>query len=204
MGDYGYEDDDFDEHEDSGRDAGPQGLRAHLKSLERQVKKLQQSLEEKDKTISELTVKTRGASLADILRSKGVNPKISGLIPASVEATEEAVTNWLNEYKDVLPLEAKTTVDPAADKREQAADDKQLLPDPHLFDEGEDEDQDDLEAMRQVFETVQRATRDATPGGQRQDITSRLTEIGESTESFDAAVDALNKLPGFRVGKYQG
>lgn len=202
MGDYGYEDDEYDEHEDSGRDAGPQGLRAHLKSLERQVKELQKSVEEKDKTISDLTTKTRGSSLADILRSKGVNPKVSGLIPASVEATEEAITAWLDEYKDILPVE-KTTADSATDKDKPTADDNQLLPDAHRFDEDE-EDDDGLNAMRAVFEQMRRVTEGATPGGQRQDVSSRLSEIGANTQSFDDAVAELNKLPGFKAGNYQG
>jgi hypothetical protein len=201
MGDYGYEDDDeYDEHEDHQGD-GPAGLRAAKKRLEKENRQLRKELEETKTAVAELTTKSRGSTLADILRSKSVNPKVSGLIPASVEATEEAVTAWLDEYKDILPVD-KPTVDPAAQKREQAADDN-LLHDSHRNDEGEDPEADELAAMREVFEQTQRAVAGATPGGQRQDVSSRLSEISDSTESFDAAIAALGKLPGFKVGGYQ-
>lgn len=201
MGDYGYEDEDeFDEHEDT-RGDGPAGLRAANRRMEKELKQLRKDLAESQKAVTELTTKTRGQTLADILRSKSVNPKVSGLIPASVEASEEAVTQWLEDYKDILPV-TKTTVDPAAQRREQAADGDQLLSDPHRLDEDELED-DELNAMRETFQEVQRATAGAMPGGQRQDVSSRLGEISETTESFDAAVEALAKLPGFKVGGYQ-
>ena len=205
----GYGFDGYDEDEDDAQDQradGPQGLRAHLKTLEKQVKELAKANAELQKQNAELGTKARSSTLEDILRSKKVDPTVSAkivrLIPDSVEATDEAVTKWLDDYKDILPV-AKPAVDPTAQKREPAADDNQLLEDSHRFDEGEGDDDDELAAMRAVFEQTQRAVAGATPGGQRQDVESRLNEIADTTESFDAAIAALGKLPGFKVGGYQ-
>jgi len=37
-----------------------------------------------------------------VLTAKGINPKVAAFIPQDLEASEEAVNNWLNEYGDVF------------------------------------------------------------------------------------------------------
>ena len=37
-----------------------------------------------------------------MLTSKGINPKVAAFIPQDLEASEEAVNNWLSEYGDVF------------------------------------------------------------------------------------------------------
>lgn len=45
---------------------------------------------------------TRKSSLADLLKARELDPKVAAFIPAEVEATEEGVGKWLDEYGDVF------------------------------------------------------------------------------------------------------
>jgi hypothetical protein len=104
-----YEDDDEDTFD--GDPTLPRKLRAQIKQLSAQVK----TLEERNGTL-EGTQRTR--VIADVLASKGANPRIATYVPPDIEATEESVAAWLVDNADVFGLTAAppaqgSAVDPA-------------------------------------------------------------------------------------------
>jgi hypothetical protein len=70
-------------------------VRAQLKALEKANKELTDKLNAAE-------TKSRSATVKDVLRDKSMNPKLAGLIPASVEATPEAIEAWVTEYGDLF------------------------------------------------------------------------------------------------------
>jgi|TARA_R110000822_G_scaffold3087_13_gene14056 hypothetical protein len=88
-----YDDDDIDE------DFEPQDVVKQLRKVNRTLEKRLRELEEETTT---LKTQTRQRTVKDVLTSKGINPKVATFIPQDIEMTEEAVTNWLNEYGDVF------------------------------------------------------------------------------------------------------
>ena len=88
-----YDDDDIDE------DFEPQDVVKQLRKVNRTLEKRLKELEEEATT---LKTQTRQRTVKDVLTSKGINPKVATFIPQDIEMTEEAVTNWLNEYGDVF------------------------------------------------------------------------------------------------------
>ena len=88
-----YDDDDFDE------DFEPQDV---VKQLRRVNKTLEKRLKELEVEASTLKNQTRQRTVKDVLTAKGINPKVAAFIPQDLDASEEAVNNWLNEYGDVF------------------------------------------------------------------------------------------------------
>ena len=86
-------DDDFDE------DFEPQDVVKQLRKVNRTLEKRLKELEDEATT---LKTQTRQRTVKDVLTSKGINPKVAAFIPQDIDMTEEAVTNWLNEYGDVF------------------------------------------------------------------------------------------------------
>jgi len=73
------------------------------------VKDLRKQLRDKAKALNELQTKvenfetqSRASSIADVLKAKGLPEKVARLLPKDVEATEEGVGKWLEEYGDVF------------------------------------------------------------------------------------------------------
>lgn len=90
-----------DEIEDLLEDAGEddssviKNLRAALRAKTKQANEFRQELEGA-KTAS------RKSTLADLLKARELDAKIATFIPQDIEATEEAVGKWLDEYGDVF------------------------------------------------------------------------------------------------------
>ena len=102
-----YDDDDLDnEGWDGNVRSLPPGLRKHVRALEKQVK-------EKDTELATLRTTTRTQTIATVLHAKGINPKVARLISSDVEATDEAVAQWIDDYKDIFNLSAQAQT-PAA------------------------------------------------------------------------------------------
>jgi hypothetical protein len=91
------EDDDFD-FEDQPQDVVKQ-LRKVNRTLEKRLKELEQEA-------TSLKTQTRQRTVKDVLTAKGINPKVAAFIPQDLDASEEAVTNWLNEHGDVFGLKS--------------------------------------------------------------------------------------------------
>jgi hypothetical protein len=98
------DDDDFTPSFESDTDL-VRKLRKDLKQAQKRNKELEGSLGELSKAQRERIIK-------DAFASKGVNPKIASFVPQDIDASEEAVTQWLDNYADVfgIKLEEKQAV----------------------------------------------------------------------------------------------
>ena len=98
------DDDDFTPSFDSDTDL-VRKLRKDLKQAQKRNKELEGSLGELSKAQRERIIK-------DAFASKGVNPKIASFVPQDIDASEEAVTQWLENYADVfgIKIEEKQAV----------------------------------------------------------------------------------------------
>lgn len=98
------EDDDFTPSFESDTDL-VRKLRKDLKQAQKRNKELEGSLGELSKAQRERIIK-------DAFASKGVNPKIASFVPQDIDASEEAVTQWLENYADVfgIKIEEKPAV----------------------------------------------------------------------------------------------
>ena len=98
----GYEDEN--EETSTGR-----GLRAQLAAALAKLEATEAKLAEKEKAEREVSVNS-------FLQSKGLNPKIKDLIPATVDSME-ALEEWTNTYADIFGLamaqsEGKSNINP--------------------------------------------------------------------------------------------
>jgi hypothetical protein len=93
------EDDDFTPSFDSDTDL-VRKLRKDLKQAQKRNKELEGSLGELSKSQRERIIK-------DAFASKGVNPKIASFIPQDIDASEEAIVAWLDDYADVFGIKTE-------------------------------------------------------------------------------------------------
>ena len=77
-----------------------------VKKLRKQIDALSKQVKERDEILAEFTTQSHEASVGEILESFGLNPRIAKFIPDEVEADEDAVAQWLNEYGDAFGIEA--------------------------------------------------------------------------------------------------
>jgi hypothetical protein len=98
------DDDDFTPSFDSDTDL-VRKLRKDLKQAQKRNKELEGSLGELSKSQRERIIK-------DAFASKGVNPKIVSFVPQDIDASEEAINAWLDNYADVfgIKIEEKQAV----------------------------------------------------------------------------------------------
>ena len=89
-----YDEDDFDEIEDTQDTNGPANLRKALKRAEKEKKDLPEQL-------AAIQSDLRSRSVKDVLASKGVPDKVAKFIPSDV-STPEQVDAWLSENADVF------------------------------------------------------------------------------------------------------
>jgi len=69
-----------------------------------------------------LKTQTRSRVVKDVLTQKGVNAKVAAFIPQDLEPSEEAITNWLNEYGDVFGVTSPDAAAPDAKAQAQTPD----------------------------------------------------------------------------------
>ena len=93
------DDDDFTPSFESDTDL-VRKLRKDLKQAQKRNKELEGSLGELSKAQRERIIK-------DAFASKGVNPKIASFVPQDIDASEEAVTQWLENYADVFGIKTE-------------------------------------------------------------------------------------------------
>lgn len=75
---------------------------ALVKQLRKQLKAEQRRLKELETSYGELTKSQKERILKDVLSSKGVNQKIAQFIPSDIEASEDAISAWLDANGDVF------------------------------------------------------------------------------------------------------
>ena len=73
-----------------------------VKRLRKQLKAEQRRAKELEASYGELTKAQKERILKDVLASKGVNQKIAQFIPPDIEASEDAISNWLDANGDVF------------------------------------------------------------------------------------------------------
>ena len=76
-----------------------------VKKLRKQLKIEQKRAKELESTLGELTKAQRERVLKDVLTSKGVNMKVAKFIPSDLDASEEAITSWLESNGDVFGID---------------------------------------------------------------------------------------------------
>jgi len=141
-----YDDDDFDE------DFEPQDV---VKQLRRVNKTLEKRLKELEVEATTLKNQTRQRTVKDVLTSKGINPKVAAFIPQDIDVSEEAVSNWLNEYGDVFGVKQEAT-------------------------EGESQAQSNpaLQAQKRINDVVSTGT----PPGVDEDMYARMANVNSAAE----------------------
>jgi hypothetical protein len=75
---------------------------ALVKQLRKQLKAEQRRLKDLENSYGELTKSQKERILKDVLSSKGVNQKIAQFIPSDIEASEDAISAWLDANGDVF------------------------------------------------------------------------------------------------------
>jgi hypothetical protein len=93
----------YDEDDDFDFEDGPQDVVKQLRKVNRTLEK---RLKELEQEATSLKTQTRQRTVKDVLTAKGINPKVAAFVPQDLEASEEAVTNWLNEYGDVFGVKS--------------------------------------------------------------------------------------------------
>lgn len=73
-------------------------LRKALKAEQRRAKELESNLGELSKSQKERILK-------DVFTARGVNPKIATFVPNDIEATEEAISSWIDQHADVFGIQ---------------------------------------------------------------------------------------------------
>jgi uncharacterized protein YdiU (UPF0061 family) len=73
-------------------------LRKALKAEQRRAKELESNLGEMSKSQKERILK-------DVFTSRGVNAKIAAFVPNDIEASEEAISAWIDQYADVFGIQ---------------------------------------------------------------------------------------------------
>jgi hypothetical protein len=73
-----------------------------VKKLRKALKVEQRKNKELETSYSEITKTQKERILKDVLASKGVSPKIAQFIPTDIEASEDAISAWLDNNGDVF------------------------------------------------------------------------------------------------------
>ena len=123
---------DFEEFEDdtdySGTDL--------VKKLRKQIDSLTKQVKERDDAIAEFQTYSHEAAVGEVLESFGLSPRIAAFIPSDVEADEESVAEWLEEYGDAFGItaveEGEGEPDPDAQVYEQMSDFEDNSMDPQI------------------------------------------------------------------------
>jgi predicted RNase H-like nuclease (RuvC/YqgF family) len=141
----------YDEDDDFDFEDGPQDVVKQLRKVNRTLEKRLKELEQEANTAK---AQNRQRTVKDVLTAKGINPKVAAFIPQDIEISEEAVTNWLNEYGDVFGVKQDS-------------------------DEGKSQAQDPaLQAQKRINEVVSTGT----PPGVDEDAMAKILNASSAAE----------------------
>lgn len=76
-----------------------------IKQLRKQLKAEQRRNKELESTVGTLNKTQKERIIKDVLTSKGVNAKIATFIPSDIEASEDAISAWLETNADVFGIQ---------------------------------------------------------------------------------------------------
>lgn len=108
-----YWDENDDENDDDVTIASFDSDTDLVKKLRKALKVEQKRNKDLESSLGELTKSQRERVLKDVFASRGVNPKVATFIPNDLDASEEAISSWLEQNADVfgIQLEPKKEID---------------------------------------------------------------------------------------------
>ena len=78
-----------------------------VKKLRKALKAEQKRNKELESSLGELSKSQRERILKDVFSSRGVNPKVAAFVPSDLDASEEAISAWLEQNADVFGFEVQ-------------------------------------------------------------------------------------------------
>lgn len=179
MGD-NWNDDLDDDFEDQTQGDGPADLRKAHRAATRKAKELEKQLADLAEQNKVLLGQVRGKSITDLLQAKGVNPKVAKLVPSDVDASEESLNKWLDEYADALNI---TVPDSASTAQTDGA-----SREPSASEPAEDISQDDLAALSEALSVGSQGS--AIPAGA---ASALLSDVENNARTQDDLFAILQK-----------
>jgi hypothetical protein len=84
-----------------------------VKKLRKALKVEQKRNKELESSLGELTKSQKERVLKDVFTSRGVNPKVAAFVPNDLDASEEAISTWLEQNAEVfgVQLQPKKEID---------------------------------------------------------------------------------------------
>lgn len=77
-----------------------------VKDLRKQLREMQKQLNELSDENTTLKTSKRSTDLTDLVKSKGLDPKVANLYPKDSDVSAEALDAWLSEYGSVFGVKA--------------------------------------------------------------------------------------------------
>ena len=77
-----------------------------VKKLRKANRLQEKKIKDLETNLGSLTKSQRERIIKDTFASKGVNAKIATFVPADLEASEDAISAWLDEHGDVFGVQA--------------------------------------------------------------------------------------------------
>lgn len=115
-----------DEYDDVFDDDGVQPGSNLVRDLRKQLRDKGKAEKDLNAEVDKLKSQLRETNVSNVLKAKGVKPKVASLIPTDVEPTEEAIEKWLTEWGDVFNIERAEGDDDGSEGEETSPDQEQL------------------------------------------------------------------------------
>ena len=78
-----------------------------VKKLRKDLKVAQRKNKELESSLGELNKSQRERVLKDVFASRGVNPKVAAFVPNDLDASEEAISQWIENNADVFGIQVQ-------------------------------------------------------------------------------------------------
>lgn len=78
-----------------------------VKKLRKDLKVAQRKNKELESSLGELSKSQRERVLKDVFASRGVNPKVAAFVPNDLDASEEAISQWIENNADVFGVQVQ-------------------------------------------------------------------------------------------------
>jgi hypothetical protein len=78
-----------------------------VKKLRKALKVEQKRNKDLESTLGELSKSQRERVLKDVFASRGVNPKVAAFVPGDLDASEEAISSWLEQNAEIFGVQVQ-------------------------------------------------------------------------------------------------
>jgi hypothetical protein len=78
-----------------------------VKKLRKALKVEQKRNKDLESTLGELSKSQRERVLKDVFASRGVNPKVAAFVPSDLDASEEAISSWLEQNAEIFGVQVQ-------------------------------------------------------------------------------------------------